>query len=54
MSRQLITVSGPEAGRKFSLEDGQTLVIGRGQASDTQINDPRMSRVHCRVEVDGN
>jgi serine/threonine protein kinase len=29
------------------------LVIGRGQASDTQINDPRMSRVHCRVELNG-
>jgi serine/threonine protein kinase len=50
---QLMVVGGPDAGRSFPLTDGQTLVIGRGQASDTQINDPRMSRVHCRVEVNG-
>ena len=53
MSRQIVAISGPEKGRTFALSDGQTLVIGRGQASDTHINDPRMSRVHCQVEVDG-
>ena len=53
MERQLVIIAGPERGRTFPLEDGQTLVIGRGQASDTQINDPHMSRVHCRVQVDG-
>jgi len=54
MSRKLVIVSGPEMGRTFPLADGQTLVIGRGQASDTKINDPHMSRVHCRLQVDGN
>src|SRR5262245_14338619 len=54
MSRKLIVVSGPETGRTFPLADGQTLVIGRGQASDTKINDPHMSRIHCRLQVDGN
>jgi serine/threonine protein kinase len=53
MKRQLVLISGPETGRVFSLDDGQTIVIGRGKASDTQINDPRMSRVHCQVQVDG-
>ncbi|MFV1969111.1 MAG: protein kinase [Pirellulaceae bacterium] len=53
MQRQLIIVAGSETGRTFPLEDGQTLLIGRGQASDTKINDPHMSRVHCRVQVDG-
>jgi serine/threonine protein kinase len=53
MKRQLVLIAGPETGRVFSLDDGQTIVIGRGQASDTQINDPRMSRVHCQVQVDG-
>jgi serine/threonine protein kinase len=53
MSRKLIITGGPEKGRTFPLEDGQTLVIGRGQASDTKINDPHMSRIHCRVQVDG-
>ena len=53
MKGQLIVIAGPDSGRSFPLEDGQTLVIGRGQASDTQIQDPRMSRVHCRIQVDG-
>jgi serine/threonine protein kinase len=53
MTRKLVIVGGPETGRTFALEDGQTLVVGRGQASDTRINDPHMSRVHCRVQVDG-
>ena len=53
MQRTLIVISGPDKGRTFSLADGQTLTIGRGQASNTQINDPRMSRVHCRIAVDG-
>jgi len=53
MQRELIVIAGPDAGRSFSLENGQHLVIGRGQASNTQINDPRMSRVHCQVQIDG-
>ncbi len=53
MARELVIVAGPDTGRRFSMEDGQTLTIGRGKASDTQINDPHMSRVHCRVQVDG-
>ena len=53
MKRQLAIIAGPDKGRCFPLEDGQTLFIGRGEASDTKIDDARMSRVHCRVEVDG-
>lgn len=53
MSLQLVVIAGPDKGRTFSLAEGQTLVIGRGQASDTQLNDPAMSRVHCRLQVDG-
>ena len=49
----LVIVGGPDRGRYFQIEEGQTLVIGRSQTSDTQINDPRVSRVHCRVVVDG-
>ncbi len=48
-----MVIAGSDAGRTFSLEDGQTLVIGRGQTSDTRINDPHMSRVHCRLFIDG-
>jgi serine/threonine protein kinase len=50
---EVIVVSGPDAGRSFPLEGGQTLIVGRGQASHTRINDPRVSRVHCHVRLDG-
>ena len=53
MDMQLIVISGPDQGRTFALTDAQTLAIGRGQASDAQLRDPRGSRVHCHVEVEG-
>ncbi len=28
------------------------MTVGRGQMSDTEINDPRISRVHCLLQVD--
>ncbi len=47
-------IDGPAAGRSFALAEGATVKIRRGQASDTQLDDPRLSRVHCVVEfVDG-
>ncbi len=52
MQPQLTIIEGPEVGRVFALTNGQTLSIGRGQASDTQINDPRMSRVHCHIQME--
>ena len=53
MIRRLTVISGPASGTVYELEDGQVLVIGRGADSDTVIDDDRMSRVHCRVIVDG-
>ena len=53
MQQQVVVIGGPDTGRIFNLEEGQTLMIGRGQASDTQINDPRMSRIHCHIQIDG-
>lgn len=52
MAQKITVIAGPDAGRSFDLQSGQTLLIGRGQASNTKINDPRLSRVHCRIEVD--
>ncbi|HWE40498.1 MAG TPA: FHA domain-containing serine/threonine-protein kinase [Isosphaeraceae bacterium] len=49
----LVVIAGPDQGRTFTLLDGQTLRIGRGQATETMLNDPQVSRVHCRLEVDG-
>ena len=53
MAGHLVVVAGPDQGKMFPISDGQTRVIGRGQQSDTVINDPHMSRVHCRVQADG-
>ena len=53
MTRRLTVIAGPAAGTVYELADGQILVIGRGADSDTTIDDNRMSRVHCRVIVDG-
>ncbi len=53
MRWELKVVRGPDEGRVFSLDPGQTLVVGRGDASDTQINDPSLSRVHFELAHTG-
>jgi serine/threonine protein kinase len=49
----LQVIAGPDSGRTFSLEDGTTLNIGRGETSSTKLRDPHASRRHCVLEVDG-
>ena len=51
MVGKLVVVAGPESGHTITLDEGASLKIGRGQASDTRLNDPRISRVHCTLEV---
>ena len=46
-------VSGPDAGRTFPLVVGHRLQIGRGQATQTRLRDPSVSRVHCVAEFTG-
>lgn len=53
MSYRIVIVSGPDQGRVFNLNSEQTLVVGRGDASDTKIDDQTMSRVHFEIHVDG-
>ncbi len=53
MRPRLVVISGPEQGRAFALEEGQTLAIGRGPSSDTRLTDLKVSRTHCQVQVDG-
>jgi serine/threonine protein kinase len=54
MTPQLHITSGPDKGRFFLLTAGETLQIGRSQATPTRLTDPTVSRVHCEVEWDGN
>jgi serine/threonine protein kinase len=51
MLGQLLVIAGPDEGRCFELQDGQTLIIGRGEKTDTRLKDPQVSRTHCHVEV---
>jgi anti-anti-sigma regulatory factor len=48
-----MVVAGTDRGRTFPLEEGQTLVIGRGMNTETKLTDPRVSRVHCQVRLAG-
>ncbi len=53
MTPQLHITSGPDKGRSFPLLVGETLQVGRSQATATRLTDPTVSRVHCEVEWDG-
>lgn len=53
MKHQLVVITGPERGLSIEIVDGQTLSIGRGADCQLQLNDPRCSRLHCRVDAGG-
>ncbi len=53
MKIRLNVVAGPDRGRGFDLDSGCTLVVGRGEQSDTQINDPSVSRIHFQITNNG-
>ncbi len=48
---RLTVTKGPDVGRTFDLMDGQTLTVGRGRDTGTRLTDPRVSRLHCMLEV---
>ena len=54
MSVQLVVTAGPDRGRSFHITPGQTLQVGRSQATTTRLTDATISRVHCEIEHDGN
>lgn len=53
MAKQLLVVAGPDKGRSFPLVPGDTLLVGRSQATQTRLTDGHVSRVHCEVQVEG-
>ena len=48
---QLVVRRGPRAGETFELK-AQTVIIGRDSTADIIINDPEVSRNHCRLILD--
>jgi serine/threonine protein kinase len=53
MQASLRVTAGPDAGRTFELTEGVTLVIGRGEKSNTRLTDGTISRLHCELHWDG-
>ena len=53
MSLELAVVAGPDKGRTFTLNVGKDLILGRSAQAHYQINDPRASRNHCVVALEG-
>src|SRR5262249_10851621 len=53
MSLQLHVISGPDAGRAFTLQEGADLMLGRGHNAFYRLNDPRASRSHGQLVLKG-
>jgi serine/threonine protein kinase len=53
MSLQLLVVSGPDQDRVFTLQPGQNLMLGRAVNCAYKLSDPRVSRAHCQIEMNG-
>lgn len=49
MSLQLLVIAGPDKGVTFDLAEGAEQMLGRGAKAAYQINDPRVSRIHCQL-----
>ncbi|MCC6806830.1 MAG: FHA domain-containing protein [Deltaproteobacteria bacterium] len=48
---RLICIQGPDLGKEFVL-NGRDIAIGRAPGNDVIINDPSVSRTHCRLLID--
>src|ERR1700730_16858155 len=53
MSLQLLVVAGPDKDQAITLQAGPDLMLGRSQNSHYRLNDPRASRAHCQVLLEG-
>jgi 3',5'-cyclic-nucleotide phosphodiesterase len=50
---EVIVRQGKSRGRRFRVEKGEKLSIGRGMKADVQLFDEGLSRVHCEIENTG-
>src|SRR5262249_20323390 len=50
MPLQLVVIAGPDKGRSFEVKPGETLLVGRSQATPTRLSDQRVSRIHCEIQ----
>lgn len=50
----LQVIAGPDLGMSFTLNEKESIVIGRGADTTTKLKDPEASRRHCQVQHEGN
>lgn len=53
MPRRLLVLAGPDEGRSFAIPESDAFLLGRSRATETQLIDPHVSRVHCQVQMEG-
>src|SRR5436190_19222683 len=53
MSLQLHVVAGPDVGRTFTIQNSEDSLLGRGQNCLYRLNDPRVSRSHAFIRLEG-
>jgi len=51
MPAQLAVASGPDQGKLYPLPPGETMQVGRSQATTIRLTDPAVSRVHFELEI---
>ena len=51
MPAQLAVTSGPDQGKLFPLAAGETMQVGRSQATTIRLTDAAVSRVHFELEI---
>ncbi len=53
MSAKIQVILGPDCGQTFLIPANGCLNIGRSHTTDTKLSDLAVSRLHCRIEFDG-
>lgn len=53
MSLELVVIQGPDKDRRFILNVGANLMLGRSATAQYQLNDPRVSRNHAEILLEG-
>ncbi len=53
VSLELHVIAGPDKDRRFTLNVGENLMLGRAGQAHYQLSDPRVSRNHCQILLEG-
>jgi serine/threonine protein kinase len=51
MALELLVTAGPETGRRYVFQPPAWVAIGRGEGCEVALNDIKISRRHCRIEL---